>query len=362
MKNPNPNPNREYLKYVEFYITNVCNFNCTNCNRFNNYYFSGQQLWGDYKSEYEEWSRKFNFGAIAILGGEPTLNPSFLEWVDGIASLWPDSAIEIVTNASRINNVKGFYDVLKKYNGRVFLGVSVHNLNDYHGDGGIIHDAVLDFLGNDVTAYAMDDRDEEWERCYKRIKDLSWPISYKISDYNSLPSDIQSKCEDMYNGIIDYPGVDKREYDSEKTTVYEDCNGIRAVVQVADKFKEPSIIDGGGGAFTLHNSNPDEALEQCYSRRCHHFVKGKLYKCPVTAVLPDFVEQFKVDMSDEDYELMHSYKPLTLESSESQQAEFIDNLKNEKVIPQCKFCPSKFISLTTITASTNKERIPKKKP
>ena len=59
---------------------------------------------------------------------------------------------------------------------------------------------------------------------------------------------------------------------------------------------------------------------------------------------------------------MHSYKPLTLESSESQQAEFIDNLKNEKVIPQCKFCPSKFISLTTITASTNKERIPKKKP
>ena len=36
------------LNYAEFYITNVCNLNCTECNRFNNYHFSGHQRWDDY--------------------------------------------------------------------------------------------------------------------------------------------------------------------------------------------------------------------------------------------------------------------------------------------------------------------------
>jgi hypothetical protein len=38
-----------HLSYAEFYITHVCNLNCPDCNRFNNYAFKGHQRWDDVK-------------------------------------------------------------------------------------------------------------------------------------------------------------------------------------------------------------------------------------------------------------------------------------------------------------------------
>ena len=63
------------LPRVEFYITNVCNLNCDNCNRFNNFAFSGHYRWADYESSFKEWSKIIDFPEIAIIGGEPFANP-----------------------------------------------------------------------------------------------------------------------------------------------------------------------------------------------------------------------------------------------------------------------------------------------
>jgi len=85
----------KYLDRAEFYITNVCNYNCTHCNRFNNYHFKGHQYWKDVKDVYTEWSERLDLGAITILGGEPTLNPSINEWIDGIAELWQNQRLKL---------------------------------------------------------------------------------------------------------------------------------------------------------------------------------------------------------------------------------------------------------------------------
>ena len=78
-----------HIPYVEFYIINVCNLACAGCNRFNDYNFTGYQRWSDYASVYQQWAEQVDVGSIGILGGEPLLNPTFMDWVQGINQLWP---------------------------------------------------------------------------------------------------------------------------------------------------------------------------------------------------------------------------------------------------------------------------------
>ena len=117
-----------FLNRVEFHITNTCNLNCTNCNRFSNFAFSGHQKWADYQTDYRAWSKIINFNTIAILGGEPMSNPDLPNWINGITELWPNAKeIVIVTNGTYLNKVAGFYDLLKKHNGKVVVEVNGHN-------------------------------------------------------------------------------------------------------------------------------------------------------------------------------------------------------------------------------------------
>ena len=77
-----------FLPTVEFYITNVCNLSCAGCNRFNNYKFKGLQRWDDYKDIYRRWSEELHVTKyIGILGGEPMLNPDFMNWLEGVKIL-----------------------------------------------------------------------------------------------------------------------------------------------------------------------------------------------------------------------------------------------------------------------------------
>ena len=104
-----------HIPYVEFYIINVCNLACAGCNRFNNYNFTGYQRWSDYASVYQQWAEQVDVGSIGILGGEPLLNPTFLEWVQGINQLWHRKNIRIITNGFRLDRQSDLYAVLKKH-------------------------------------------------------------------------------------------------------------------------------------------------------------------------------------------------------------------------------------------------------
>ena len=340
------------LKYVEFYITNVCNLNCNNCNRFNNYHFTGHQQWSDYKEIYEQWSNRIDLDLISILGGEPTLNPSFIEWVDGIAMLWKTPDIEIVTNASRLNNIKDFYETLLKYKGRVFLGVSVHNADQKDN----IIESIMNFLSDGVIVYQLHDKDVKWRKSYNNIKDESWQECNTLAEFKNLPKYIQLECADVYKSIV---STTYNTPDTENLTVFEDKNNIRVVITIADNFRKSAIINNNG-VFTLHDSNPNDAFAVCYSKKCSHFVKGKLYKCGVSALLPEFFKQFNFDISIEDTKLLHSYDPLTVSSSLSVTDQFISSLRSEEAIPQCKFCPSNKHTVK-FNASTDKLRVKKKR-
>ena len=120
-----PNPKYE-IDYAEFYITNVCNLACPGCNHFNNFNLKGYWRWNDLKETYSQWSQELDIKSIAILGGEPLLNPEFLNWAVGVSELWPNCMVRIISNGLQIDRVKGFYDVLKS-NPRIKLWVGIHN-------------------------------------------------------------------------------------------------------------------------------------------------------------------------------------------------------------------------------------------
>ena len=119
---------RILIDRLEFYITNVCNFTCNGCNRYNNYKFAGWQAWDDYADILAKWSEKIDIRHPVILGGEPLLNPDIVKWVHGLQRLWPNhSGVQIQSNGSRIDRVPGLLNEMRMGN---WIGVSIHDPDD----------------------------------------------------------------------------------------------------------------------------------------------------------------------------------------------------------------------------------------
>lgn len=269
-----------HVPYCEFYITHVCNLSCMGCNRFNNNYFRGWQKWKDYEPVYKEWSHQLTFGNVAIMGGEPLLNPNFLEWTNGISNLWPKTFIRVITNGYRLLHVDGLYNLVRD-NKRIQLWVSIHNK---------IHKKTIIGFVNDF---------------------LKTPIKIR------------------FNGTIPY----------QEKLYFTDANDVTVVVEYNWWFHQGAMIKTDNGS-TLHQSDPDKAHNICHMKTCHTFFKGKLYKCGVVAVLPDYDEQFKLELTQEDRDLLYSYTPLSVEDQFDQKKLFIESLPD--MIAQCKFCPESY--------------------
>lgn len=263
------------LKYSEIYITNVCNYSCTHCQSLNNFSFKGHQRWKEYESKYRNLSDQLDIDQIQIIGGEPTLNPEFEKWVDGISKLWPQSKLQIATNGTRLDKLtKEIYQILLKHKGT--LWITCHDIQ--------LYDGFLDFAKTFLSNIVSDNSDP----------------TVKL-----------------------------------KTRTLIDENGVEVILDWTQAFV-PSVIDilDDQSLIMKYNNDPVQAHEICGFKTCHQINKGKLYKCPLVSVLPDFLDQFNVDMSTDDKLLAYSYEPLTIDGNVS---EFVNAINDP--IPQCKFCP-----------------------
>jgi organic radical activating enzyme len=275
---------RPVFNKIEFYITNVCNLTCDQCNRFNNFDFKGWQRWSDHAEQYQQWGKLIDLKAITIMGGEPLLNPTIVEWIHGLNDAF-GIPVQVLTNGTRLTNVKGLYDAIAfaqpRNGGRNSIAISLHNLDDLEQLQADIHE----FLQGPVEQNTH--RPEQWNCDYQ----------------------------------------------------YSDRNGVLINVYFQNVFDTSAVQLNTEGRYMLFDSNPQWAHDGCtYVRfKSYHFIRGKLYKCGPAALFPEFDDQHKFDVSEADRELIHSYKPLTLENYAEYKDEFLESLKNP--IPQCKFCP-----------------------
>lgn len=270
-----------HLDKLEFYITNVCNLTCSNCNRYNNFHFRGWAAWDDYAEDLERLSQSVHVQKPVILGGEPLLNPDIVKWIRGLQRLWPRSySAQIQSNGTRIDRVPGLYQALAEVAGS-WIGVSIH-------------------------------RTEDREEIFARIRRfLQGEIAYSEDPNNSMGSVYQ----------------------------FRDSNGVEVHVWNNDMFGNTNVIERPNGRFGLYNSNPERAHEICSFRKWknYHWIRGRIYKCGPVALMPEFDQQHNFDISDQDRAILNGYAGLGIDELESRGQEFFSTI--DDVIPQCKFCP-----------------------
>jgi organic radical activating enzyme len=315
------------LDFIEFYITNACNLGCNNCRSLSNYFFAGAWKWKDYSDVYAKWSEILEFNRITILGGEPFLNPSLIEYVQGINQLWPDTTIEIATNGSYFTK-KDYYDIFKTCN--VTLDINAHSRERYNM---LEKDIYLYLKGNIEKKYIKSRNTEvEWVNLYNNvIRGEHWPTVKSFNDWKCLPDFIKQECTIVHK-------ISPDQY-LENTTTREfiDENGIKIKLNYAESFVLSPLKYTGNNKFNVYDNDPELAHNTCISKYCHHFIAGKIYKCHHVGLLPQFLKQFHVEMSDEDLQLLDSYVPATVDMNKRDLDNFFNNIKN--TIPQCKFCP-----------------------
>jgi organic radical activating enzyme len=273
---------------VDFYITNVCNLTCNNCNRFNNHHFTGWQRWSDYEKIYESWGELVSLRAITIMGGEPFLNPTLKQWVEGLNRIF-GIEVQVLTNGTRLRQNKDLYSSMlyrsPKNNALNHIGISLHNVKDFEE---FMKDDIYDFLQAPVAVYEKGHEKNKWN-----------------SDWH-----------------------------------FVDSNGIIVNVYTSNNFGTAAIRQTQPQHFVLHNSDVELAHQNCafVQWKSYHFIRGKLYKCGPVALMPEFDQQHQFDISDEDRELLNSYQALSVDNFETYYRDFFDNI--DRPIAQCKFCPS----------------------
>ena len=291
-----------FIPKIEFYITNVCNLACNECNRFNNLKFTGTQLWKDYEAVYEEWAEYIDFEKIVILGGEPLLNPSILDWIRGVHRLWPKFGKQVLTNATQLDKIKGLYETCR--DNHTWIGISLHSEEDLAD----IEMRINNFFGGKIG---------------KKVKG---------SANNNLGADWYYRSDDSPYVEI---GIWKQDY-----------------------FYKNSIVETSNG-LTLHDNDAEYVHHWCtfVKNKNYHFIRGKIYKCGPVALFPELNEQFNLHLSDEDIKLVNGYQPLTVDMvKQGKGQDFLDHI--DDAIPQCKFCPSHYIG-QAIDYDTLKQKIRK---
>ena len=318
------------LSYAEVYITNVCNYSCTHCQSLNNFAFKGHQLWKDYQAEYKILSNQVDFERLQIMGGEPTLNPDFEKWVNEISNLWPNAKLEISSNGSRLDKLTpAIYQILSKNNGMLWL--TCHDIALYN----TLLAFAKQFL-DDVISDTIPDihSAQNWKVSYNSIKDPLWPDCEQIEHFDHLPEHIKKEFTEIHrrNPELHLKTVPR---------VLIDKNGVEVKLDWSQTFVPSAIkVINNKQMKMKYDSDPVAAHENCYFKSCHQINKGKLYKCPLVSVLPDFLDQFTVDITDIDRTLANTYVPLSGTDDDTTILNFLENINQP--IPQCKFCPIKY--------------------
>lgn len=348
--------NKNTLHGIGINIINTCNFNCDGCCSLSNYNFSGYQRWDDYKDIYTQWSERINLASWELIGGEPTLNPTYLDWIKGLFELWPDSIGSLRTNGSTITPTnKKLYNFLLDLNKPISIDISYHNANRVVE----VLDNIKEWLSEplEITRYPNKLSDlptfqNDWRSIYNDLRGADWPNCDTIEEWDLLPEKIRIECDNVFNvspskleeKLLGYRFVDK--------------NGIVVQTHHENLFNQtPLIAHDDLVHFSLYNSDPDVAHQNCGNRNCTMIVRGKIYKCNTVPHFAEFDKQYNLLLSENDRALLNAVPAGSVDMSDSELTRFIAELPN--VIPQCKFCIEQ-PNVKEIFASTKKIKFVKK--
>ena len=273
-----------YIADSTFYITHACNLTCHNCETYNNRKFKGHYTWAKYEKDYEAWSHLVDLGIVNIHGGEPFTNPDLYNWAIGLKRLWPNSKdYTISTNGSILNKKSDLVKDLVLAGWR--LDISVHD------------PVTFEYIKNNFI---------------KILEDIN--ISVKL---------------------------DQGKEDGEIVVFDESNSKCLATILPQYYFLKNSTKYIKQGKIYMHRSDVEKAHHLCqhYDNMppCRWFVAGHLFKCHLTAISNDLINQFTIE--EDAVELLKKYKPASAYESSEYLEKFFQDL--DKPLAQCTLCPEK---------------------
>lgn len=126
----------------------------------------------------------------------------------------------------------------------------------------------------------------------------------------------------------------------------------------ATKFSQ-CALQAQGVSFTVHDSDPGSAWRACSMKHSHTILAGRLYRCPMVAVLPEFQKQYKVTLTAKQQQLLDSYRSLAADCSDQDLTDFL--AQRHTPMPQCALCPSQYVE-STVTFDSSRKKWPPRLP
>ena len=112
------------MQQIEFHVTHACNFQCEGCQHYSNYQVKGRTPFSEGKEWFSAWSKRVTPERLKLLGGEPTLHPELLPYVQHAADVWPSTDRSLYTNGYFLDRHPGLAELLAKTN--TLLCITVH--------------------------------------------------------------------------------------------------------------------------------------------------------------------------------------------------------------------------------------------
>jgi|688.fasta_scaffold08851_7 organic radical activating enzyme len=267
-----------YLKEMFFHVTHVCNLTCENCDSYNNRNFKGHLFWKDYEDYYIEWSKKLDVDTINLIGGEPFANPKLIDWVNQVSKYFTSTKnFRISTNGTYIQNN---------------IDLAIEIINKGFSFDVCVHDPALrnsiELSINKISALI------------NATKVVNGSVTnYILNDRNVIK---------LYNTYVFFKA--STEKIENKITFFRRSDPVKA---------------------------HDLCMQECGPS--HFFMKGKIYKCYLTAIASDLTNQFQFEQEGAD--LLNSYVPADPFDSEDKLVQFFNEIQT--YIKQCQLCAERKI-------------------
>ena len=270
------------LPDVVYHIGYKCNLSCKGCVNYSNHLEAHKLPHNsNWFEEISKLAERFNVGSFEIIGGEPLQHPDIKEIINHSCESGFNNVC-LATNGLLLGDNLWLKDLLKKHNN---LKVRI----SYHHDPMIISKFNKKMIESLSNFYNLP---------FKKIE----KIIYRI--YNS-------KDENNVNFVL------------------ADIKGVELNIKNIGNWRYPKLQDNG--IPVQFDNDSVEAHNQCICPWTH-YLDGKLFKCGMTATLPQVI---KLKDNIDKWPLLRDYQPYDIEKDHDQ-FEFETLKKSEEI---CKYCP-----------------------
>ena len=228
------------LQHLQFHIIDNCNLNCRRCQHFSN--IAEQNSFADFgkiEMDFKRLRELFDdINTIAILGGEPLLNPELIKYIEMIRSLFNNSRLEVITNGILVRQMSDELISTIKRND-VFVNISYYPVleNSIEDMVRFLTEKGLHFhVGNHIDEFSkkiMLNKDdcslEELQDRYSNCRDACCTTLREGKIYPCYLPATSFLLNEKY-------GCDIQQKDS-GVDIYGDVTGIEIVERLAEPFE-----------------------------------------------------------------------------------------------------------------------------